>query len=40
MINNVVIVLDEQWRDSAIDIHVCIVPQTPLQFLREKLVDT
>ena len=29
-INNVVIVSGEQWRDSAIHIHVSIFPQTPL----------
>ena len=28
--NNVVIVSDEQWRDSAIQSHVSILPQTPL----------
>ena len=30
LINNVVIVSGEQWRDSAIHIHVSILPQTPL----------
>ena len=30
LINNVVIVSDEQQRDSAINIHVSILPQTPL----------
>ena len=30
LINNVVIVSGEQWRDSAISIHVSIFPQTPL----------
>ena len=30
LINNAVIVSGEQWRDSAIPIHVSILPQTPL----------
>ena len=28
--NNVVIVSDEQWRNSAVHIHISILPQTPL----------
>ena len=30
LVNNVVIVSGEQWRDSAIHIHAFILPQTPL----------
>ena len=30
MINNIVIVADEQWKDLATHIHVSILPQTPL----------
>jgi len=30
LINNVVIVSGEQWRDSAIHTHVSILPQSPL----------
>ena len=30
LVNNVVIVSGEQWRDSAMHIHVSILPQTPL----------
>ena len=30
LINNAVIVSSEQWRDSAIGIHVSFLPQTPL----------
>ena len=29
-LNSVVIVSGEQWRDSAVQIHACILPQTPL----------